>query len=84
MGPKNIAPIQSIYLRYRKSKSAFFVSRSKKTSIDAGHQSSEPPTPPPPLVIEDLLDRKQGSHIHSLDDIFNFEKNILYGRETTL
>ncbi len=55
----------------------------KKTSIsiENGMQSSEPPTPPPPLLIDDLMPRKR---FESLDEIFNFEKNILFGRETTL
>ena len=50
-------------------------------SIENGVQCSEPPTPPPPLLIEDLMPSK---HLQSLEEIFNFEKNILYGRETNL
>ena len=63
----------------------FFVGlfRMRKTSIsiENGIQSSEPPTPPPPLLIDDLMPRKR---FESLDEIFEFEKNILFGRETTL
>jgi len=48
------------------------------------HYPQHPPTPPPPL-IEDSSPKVNGhKRLHSLDEILDFEKNILYGRETTL
>lgn len=59
-------------------------SKKSNASLENGILSSEPPTPPPPLL--DDLPKKDFGHkrLHSLDEIFNFERNILYGRETTL
>ena len=64
------------------------------------HSSEPPTPPPPLLIDdlvlrkEDLYGKDNASlyggnvyakdAVHSLDDIFNFEKNILFGRETTL
>jgi hypothetical protein len=64
------------------------------------HSSEPPTPPPPLLIDdlvlrkEDLCGKDNASlyggnvyakdTVHSLDDIFNFEKNILFGRETTL
>jgi hypothetical protein len=56
----------------------------KSPRRENGPYPQQPPTPPPPL-IEDSPPKIVGhKRLHSLDEILDFEKNILYGRETTL